>query len=300
MPLTQAALHARAARRLSAVGVRVPAPQATASELARLLDFAIVPGVDGVQHLTCAGDYGQAPPTRMISLRPGTSLEISELTFEIGSVQALQDLRQHLQSLSIPAEPLAADAEGGAGVNIQDPSGISVHCRLAGEALGQALRPSPLRPRRLGHVNLKVPRPSETVQFYVDHLGLRLSEQVGDLLYFLRVSSEHHNLGFRGGAEQANVHHIGLEIHGWESFRVLCDHVAACGGTVEYGPGRHGPGNNLFVYLVEPHSGLRLELYADMAHIHDEQNYVPPRWDTLDRVRTVNRWGPQPPNSYLE
>jgi catechol 2,3-dioxygenase-like lactoylglutathione lyase family enzyme len=157
----------------------------------------------------------------------------------------------------------------------------------------------PLRPRRLGHVNLKAPDPPAAAAFYAEVLGLRLSEQIGEHLFFLRLATEHHNVGLRGG-DRADLHHLGFEIQGWHVLQPILDRMAELGHTVEYGPGRHRPGNNLFTYLRDPSSGLRLELFADMAHIPDAAGHVPPRWEAGDRMtKTINRWGPTPPESFL-
>jgi hypothetical protein len=58
------------------------------------------------------------------------------------------------------------------------------------------------------------------------------------------------------------------------------------------------PGHQLFIYLRDPSSGLRLELFTDMAHIDDEDTYQPIRRE-IDRVRSVNMWGPAPPESFM-
>jgi catechol 2,3-dioxygenase-like lactoylglutathione lyase family enzyme len=147
---------------------------------------------------------------------------------------------------------------------------------------------------------MKVPDPKRSFAFYSETLGLALSERIGDGMFFLRAGTEHHNLGIRGGAEHVDAHHVAFEIPGWESYRAICDHLAERGHVVEYGPGRHGPGNNLFIYFREPVSGLRLEFFSDMAHIQDDDEYVPPVWRPEDRPRTVNKWGPAPPESFLE
>lgn len=94
------------------------------------------------------------------------------------------------------------------------------------------------------------------------------------------------------------MHHVAFEVPGWDSFRVICDRLAARGHQIEYGPGRHAPGHQLFVYLRDPSSGLRLELFTDMAHIDDEESYAPIQRD-VDRTRSLNVWGPPPP-SFLE
>jgi catechol 2,3-dioxygenase-like lactoylglutathione lyase family enzyme len=290
----------RPIQRLAAVGVYVPSPAETAERLREMLDFTVIPGAAGAFHLTCRGDYGIGSSRRLLTLRPASEQELAEVTFEVNGEASLTWLREQLTGRAIEVGEVSQDEEGERGLRFVDPQGLQVFCRLRARPLEQPLPPSQIRPRRLGHVNLKIPDATIAATFYQETLGLRLSEQVVELLYFLRATSEHHNFGFRSGAERPDIHHIAFEIAGWESFRVICDHLADRGYTVEYGPGRHGPGNNLFVYVVEPTSGLRFELYSDMAHIHDDETYIPPRWETVERARSINRWGPGPPHSYLE
>jgi catechol 2,3-dioxygenase-like lactoylglutathione lyase family enzyme len=275
----------------------VPSPGDAAAFLASALDFERL-GVGGAEHLTAEGDYGVQPPARMLSLVPGAALGIAGLTFEVGSESRLAAVRDRLEHLGVTHEPLDDDAAGGAGTRFEAMGGVPVTCRLPARPLADSLVPSDVRPRRLGHVNVKVPNPQATASFFCDVLGLRLTEQVGDMLFFLRVNSDHHNLAFRPGAA-ATVHHVAFEVRGWDSFRVVCDHLAARGHVIEYGPGRHAPGHQLFLYLCEPSSGLRLELFTDMAHIDDEEAFRPIRRD-VDRARSVNVWGPAPPASFLE
>lgn len=286
--------------RLGALEVAVPAPAATAAFLAEALWF--VTRANGESwHVTTGGEYGMPAPSRVLTLVPGTELALREIVFDVDAEFDVGGLVGRLAARGMPkAAEVPADACGGPGLRFVDPSGLSVAVRATGPPLADALPPAPLRPRRLGHVNILASDPAEAADFYTAVLGLRRSEQIGDGFHFLRVGSEHHNLGIRGGSRPPGVHHVGFEAHGWDSYRPVCDHLAALGHRVEYGPGRHGPGNNTFVYLRDPSSGLRLELYADMAHIHDEQGYQPKRWNPEDRLSTtVNRWGPPPPESFL-
>lgn len=284
--------------RLADLTIHVPSPEDSAGFLATALGFAAEMDDTGGYELTVAGDYGLAPPRRVLTLVQGPELELGEVRFDVRA-GGLKTLHSRLEEHALELDELPGEGGDGPGLSFRDADGVRVVCR-EGMARRHLLTPSSLRPRRLGHVNLKVPDAAASASFYREALGLRLSERVGELLFFLRVGSEHHNLGFRGGAERAGVHHVAFEVPGWEFYRVLCDHLAELGHRVEYGPGRHGPGHNLFTYVQDPHSGLRLELFADMAHIDDDESYQPIVWDTLDRVRTVNVWGPAPPQSFLE
>lgn len=278
--------------RVGGATVQVQSPADTAAFLERALDFHRMTDPDGTEHLAVDGGYDDVP-RRVLTLRSGGGLELAEVSLDLGADVPLDRLMSKAAGLDVEAE------ERDGSIALRDPDGIRIVVGPGADAPGESLEPSGIRPRRLGHVNLNVTDTERSAGFYTEVLGLALSERIGDLLYFFRASSEHHNVGIRGGADRAGVHHIAFEVHGWESFRAICDHVADLGHTVEYGPGRHGPGHNLFVYLRDPHSGLRLELFADMAHIEDEDGYEPPVWETGDRSRTVNRWGPAPPESFL-
>jgi catechol 2,3-dioxygenase-like lactoylglutathione lyase family enzyme len=286
--------------RLGSVTVAVPDPMATAAFLHDGLGFHVTPRDDGGRNATTSGEYAQPAPGRYLTLLPGDVTELREITFDVTDDYPFGELEGRAAEYGLTSVRLPPDADGGAGVAVVDTSGLRLVCRPAGPPTATPLPASPLGPRRLGHINVKVPDAPETAARISGLLDLKLSEQIGTGLFFFRVGTEHHNFGVRGGSARPDAHHLAFEVAGWDSYRVLCDHLAALGHKVEYGPGRHGPGNNLFVYLRDPSSGLRLELYSDMAHIHDEASYTPPRWEMSDRGNTVNRWGPAPPESFLE
>jgi catechol 2,3-dioxygenase-like lactoylglutathione lyase family enzyme len=278
--------------RLAGVVVGVPDPAATAAFLRDGLRF-VVAEEGGVWNVRCAGDYGPRGQ-RAITLRPSPDLSLLEVTWEVADAYDLGALEERLRAAGV------AVGQRDDGLEFADPAGIPHACVRA--SLHEEPQPvhDPVRPRRLGHVNLKAADSSAAAAFYVDALGFRLSEQIGEGLYFLRIAGEHHNLGLRRG-ERGDLHHLGFEIEGWNVYQPILDHLAELDIRIEYGPGRHRPGNNLFAYLRDPSSGLRLELFADMAQIPDASGYSAPRWEAGDRMtRTINRWGPTPPESFLE
>jgi catechol 2,3-dioxygenase-like lactoylglutathione lyase family enzyme len=151
----------------------------------------------------------------------------------------------------------------------------------------------------MGHVNLTSPAPRTSADFFTGVLGLRLSEFIGQDLFWMRTGTEHHNVALRPGGRRA-LHHVGMELPGWHAYQPVLDTLDSRGYKIEYGPGRHRPGRSLFTYLRDPASGLRVELYADMAHIVDPRTPAI-GWEPSDRMTTtLNTWGPRPPPSFLE
>ena len=289
----------RVLRRLAGVGVAVPSPDETAAFLTDVLDFASssngTGSSDGTAHreLTVDGDYGLGPPRRLLTLSVGDGPALTTLVFEATDA-GLDELARRLEARDMDAERL-----DDGGLRFEPPFGPTVECLPSAVRLDDPLPPSNVRPRNLSHVNVKVPDPPAAVEFFGEVLGLRLSEDLDGRFFFMRVGSLHHDVGLRPGAASADLHHLAFEVEGWQSFLTICDHLASLGHQVEYGPGRHAPGHSLFVYLREPSSGLRLELCADMAVIDDVESFETIRRG-IDRMKSVNVWGPAPPESFLD
>ena len=102
---------------------------------------------------------------------------------------------------------------------------------------------------------------------------------------FVRSDPEHHSFAaFR--ASRPAFDHFALEAESWNDLRDWADHFAELRVPIWWGPGRHGPGNNLFLMIRDP-DGNRIEISAEMEHMdHDAPHRV---WPLEDR--TLNLWG---------
>ena len=79
--------------------------------------------------------------------------------------------------------------------------------------------------------------------------------------------------------------HHSYEAGEWNAIRDWCDHFASMNIELMWGPGRHGPGNNLFVFVEDP-DGNWIEISAELEVIHDR-----PSNDWPQEERTLNLWG---------
>lgn len=272
---------------LERIVVAVPDPAATAAFLHDGLHFDIAEQ-DGRPLVICEGEHYATRGQGAIELRQGPELAVQRLVFALPDDVDLDELARHVAGKQI----------SDTAVEVNDPAGVAIWLELESTLEAPAPGASALRPRRMGHVNLKSPRPADSAAFYTEVLGLKLSEYIGENLFWMRTDTEHHNVALRPGRD-ATVHHLGFEVAGWHAYQPLMDHLDSRGFKVEYGPGRHRPGRSLFVYVCDPASGLRLELYADMVHINDPRTPAT-GWEPGDRLTTtLNAWGPAPPESFL-
>lgn len=268
--------------------VTVPDPEATAQFLREGLQMEVT--ASGGRYLAaCEGEYGAGRGQGAIEFHHGAGLAVDRLVFALPAGADLAELERLVSGKRV----------SDTAIEVTDPgSDVTVSLELAAALWVDVPPPAVLRPRRMGHVNLKSPRPAETAAFFTEVLGLRLSEYIGEALFWMRTDTEHHTVALRPG-DHGTVHHLGLEVAGWHAYQPIFDHLDAHGYKIEYGPGRHRPGRSLFAYVVDPSSGLRAELFADMVHITDPS--APPiGWQPGDRMtKTLNTWGPLPPESFL-
>ena len=150
------------------------------------------------------------------------------------------------------------------------------------------------RPRKLGHVNVMTEDSRRLSAFYVEELGFRLTDYLGDEGVWLHLNADHHVHAMLQKSP-AHFHHLALELADFGEMRIALDHLAQHGRWVAWGPGRHGVGASLFVYIRIPEEELIVELYADLEQLRP--GHTPRNWE--DSPHSSNVWGTLPPRTYF-
>lgn len=146
---------------------------------------------------------------------------------------------------------------------------------------------------RLQHVTFASPQPMELAKFYQDILNFKISDRVkGGNFVWLRTDPEHHTVA-AAAHTSPTLDHFAFELPDWASFKEWCDYLADQMIEIVWGPGRHGPGNNLFFFTLDP-DGNRVEFSCELEKFKDQyMEYTPRVWD--HNPKSVNLWGPGPP-----
>ena len=149
-------------------------------------------------------------------------------------------------------------------------------------------------PRKLGHVNFLTARIQEQKDFYVDAVGMRLTDWLGDGGVWLHVNPDHHVMALVDKG-YAHFHHLALDVVDIGQMRDALDHLGRHGRWLGWGPARHGVGGNIASYVRIVEEACFVELYCDMEQL--QAGHRPRVWP--DDRPSSNTWGPLPPRSYF-
>ena len=178
---------------------------------------------------------------------------------------------------------------GGYGFGFKDPEGrnFAVVCDVADHP--ESLAPAD-RPTKLSHVNLNCRNNDATFGLLSGALGFKLSDQTRQFR-FIRCNADHHSLVL-GFNENANLNHIAFEMPDLDSVMRGIGRMRDHGYPVEWGPGRHGPGNNVFAYFCGP-GELPIEYTGEMQQVDDSYRVGKPEDWTWPPGR-LDHWGITP------
>jgi catechol 2,3-dioxygenase len=173
-------------------------------------------------------------------------------------------------------------------VAFRDPDGNRMVYGLPAERGRQAVPRTPHA--RLQHVVVGSTDVSRMTAFYTTTVGLKTSDEVHDeggmtRAAFLRTDEEHHSFAVFRTSRTRLDHHC-YELPDWNSIRDWADRLAEHGIPLKWGPGRHGPGNNLFLFFHDP-DGNWVELSAELQRVPIGK--AAGRWPHEER--TLNKWG---------
>jgi len=226
----------------------------------------------------------------------------------------LEPLRRHLDKLGAAKSrphPLA-DEEG---LWLEDPDGTAVQVLVAPKVspdtsdpvnarvvpFGTASAPTrssagPVPPRRLSHVLLFSTDVHRSARFYCDSIGLRLSDQSGDIIAFLHGahSSDHHMLAF-AKSEGPGLHHLSWIVDDIDQVGLGMEQMSAQGYAEGWGVGRHVIGSNYFRYVRDP--------WGSFAEYSAGIDFIPAdiEWKAADHplADSFYVWGPPPPDYFV-
>lgn len=231
----------------------------------------------------------------LLALHQGGELpQIRQVTLRARSREALDAVAAQVVAaggtLLAQVHELGRDPAGGVGLKFKDP-----HGRIFQVVHGDTQRPEGAavkdRPIRLTHVVLNSHAVDETQAFLQQALGFRLADRTG-IMAFMNCDRDHHAIAI-GISDNDALNHIAFLMPDFESVMRGGGRMKDAGFPIQWGPGRHGPGNNLFNYFIDPF-GVVIEYTADVEQIDDSyEAHGPEHWKWPPG--RVDQWGISPP-----
>ena len=241
---------------------------------------------------------------RRLIIGQGAGHEQPYSAFRFADEGRLQAFKSHLTAQGVNLMPSPTPLYSQGAFSVADPDGRQVVFGLCDPAQdaddGSPAdhlpgHPPGHPPGRLQHVVVATADLGAMVAFYENTLGfvptdhvMRDEDDGSQTLtaIFYRSTPEHHSFAMFLSDTPRPDHHA-YEVSCWNDIRDWADHMSDLYIKLWWGPGRHGPGNNLF-FMVEDPDGYKVEISAELESMADG---APTRiWPHTER--SLNLWGP--------
>jgi catechol-2,3-dioxygenase len=151
------------------------------------------------------------------------------------------------------------------------------------------------RPTRFEHASVKDRRLGATERFLRDGLGFSFSDRMGRTASWWHCDADHHGMALIFGP-RPELSHYAWSVPDLNAMGRIADALVARGRKLVWGPSRHGPGHNLFIYFKDA-GGAMVECCADLAAMPPHGDYEAKRWP--GGFGAINQWGGPPPPRFL-
>jgi len=225
-------------------------------------------------------------PNRHLMFVEGKAGTLHSAGYAVSDRDVLEELKKRISSNNVEFDVTPTALFPDYAISFRDPDGNQIAYGISDDASVSSKR----LPARLQHLVVGSTNAATMVDFYTNVVGLRESDRVNDddrrlRTSFMRTDNEHHSFAVFQTSECRLDHHC-YELEDWNSIRDWGDRFASLRTPVKWGPGRHGPGNNLFMFIHDP-DGNWVELSAELQIVADDK----PVGEWRHEEHTLNSWG---------
>lgn len=247
-----------------------------------------------------------------LSLTPGPEAYIEHVAWRAKRSEDVEGFAARLRKAGCTIHAVEAGAEEAQGpaIRFDVPGGhtfeIYYEMRKALPPAGQRSRlrnqvsPSWTRgisPRRIDHVNVRIPNPEELHEWLVTHLGFKVRERIrlndGTVpAAWLSVTPFVHDIAVNveKTGQLGRFHHVAFWTDERQDILRAADILRENGVRIDAGPGKHGISQAFYLYFRDPGSGLRIELFSG-GYLILEPDWAPVEWPQDALEDGLTWWG---------
>jgi catechol 2,3-dioxygenase len=248
-------------------------------------DDAVYLRGSGADHHILALHRSQQPDVRRVDFVVAQAADLTRIADGVraNGGHVLADVHQN------------TEADGGSALDVQDPQGR--HLRFvhapAVHAVSAGADASADAPLRITHVVFNSADVALAQAFYEKALGFSLSDRTR-IMAFMRCGSDHHSIAL-ADADTNTLNHIAFVMPDLDAVMRGGGRMTDAGYPIEWGVGRHGPGNNVFSYFIGPDDFV-IEYTAEVLQVDDSYRVGKPEDWTWPPGR-FDQWGVSKPPS---
>lgn len=238
---------------------------------------------------------GTGSDAYLLALHADARTAIRSVTFRVAPDRDMAALAKALVAAgaTVAGDQAVLDEPGGGTALVaRDPRGRTIRL-VQGDTPAAPLPPASDRPERLAHVNINSTDTDADARFFCDALGFVLTDR-SRMMAFVRTNADHHSVVIADAAVDT-LNHVAFQMGDWEGVMQASGRMVDAGLPIGWGPGRHGPGNNVFAYFVDPF-GVVIEYTADVLQVDDDYRVGGPG-DWVWPAGRTDQWGIAPPKT---
>lgn len=144
--------------------------------------------------------------------------------------------------------------------------------------------------RRIDHFNIQTSpgTMNQAENWLQENMGLKRREYIMMpdhpttlMASWMSVTNQMHDvaLGVNRGEQTAQLHHVAFNLENYHDILTAADQISDLDIEWGVGPGKHGVGQAMYLYVHDPGSGHRVELYSGGYHVLDP-DWEPVLWAT--------------------
>ncbi len=229
---------------------------------------------------------GSGAHPHILSIRAASAPAVTAITLS-GSQEEIDAVHVRVRSSGAPHKDVARfDIPGeGSGFVVQGPEAQTY--RFVAEALATPTVEAADTPVQITHAVMNAIDVAACERFAVEVLGFKVSDRTR-MMTFVRCNQKHHCCAY-AHAEFSSLNHIAFEMQDIDAVMRGIGRMRDAGFESIWGPGRHGPGNNVFGYFIAPF-GAVIEYTADVSEV-DEHYRVGGPEDWKWPPGRIDHWG---------
>jgi catechol 2,3-dioxygenase-like lactoylglutathione lyase family enzyme len=238
---------------------------------------------------------GTGTDPHILALHAGAASTMRSMTFRVAPGSDIAALCAAMVADGATLLHAARDADehgGGRIAAVRDPQGRMIRL-VHDDRLAARLTDDADRPERLAHVNFNSDDTDRDVRFFTDAMGFVLTDR-SKMMAFVRTNDDHHSIVIADAAVNT-LNHVAFQMPTWEGVMRAAGRMVDHGFPIGWGPGRHGPGDNVFTYFVDPF-GFVIEYTAEVLQVDDGYRVGGPADWTWAPGRS-DQWGIAPPKT---